>query len=693
MLLLALGGAFVASIGLWITYTTITNHFEQQLVERGRLLISSLNHTSMVVKENYQIQHIVDELTSSPLVNNIMVVNRGSHQLMAASDKSLRDTSLGTLSDKHLKDHLIEVLESGFFGYHFDYEKNEFILTMPLDSVFEPHQPHTKPMMKQKDDDRHAVNQQMRPEHGGQDNKGSFSHTTTSQNGVMKHKMNGASIPLNNSASYRGVILLVLDNNAATAASIQILWLLCIALVAAVLIMMSIAYVIVDRQILDRIAIIRNAMMVSKSDENTTFISINANDEISDLGRAFNGMVARIDAETSKREKAVLKLKVSEERFKSVIENAPAIIHIKDAEGRFILINSMCEKLFGVQESEILGKKADEIFSKEFSKEIAAHDQIILETGQTHAQEEKWNLNNKEHTFLSVKFPIQDGFGENVAIGVIGTDITVRKLAEDAIQSAFVSENANKMKTHFLANMSHELRTPLNSIIGFSEIMKEERLGPVGSTRYREYAVDINESGLHLLSLINDILDLSKIEAGAEKLYEENLEISATVKSVTKTLTGLLNAGKLDLKFDFSENMPILRADARRVRQILLNLLSNAIKFTPAGGTVEIKTWMHANGDCVLQVIDSGIGIALADIQKALTPFQQIDSDLNRKHNGTGLGLPLTKSLVEMHGGYMDLKSELGVGTSVTVHFPANRAVSPSINNLAIDKALKNKMT
>ncbi len=256
----------------------------------------------------------------------------------------------------------------------------------------------------------------------------------------------------------------------------------------------------------------------------------------------------------------------------------------------------------------------------------------------------------------------------------------LEEMTEYLIRARDQSEAANRAKSEFLANMSHELRTPLNAIIGFSEIIKEETLGPVGSTKYRDYADDINESGQHLLALINDILDLSKIESGTDELHEEDIEISEIANSVIKLVEGPARTGNVALDLDVSDDIPLLRADERKVKQILLNLLSNAIKFTPGGGKATLKIRSRAESGYLFQVIDTGIGMAFADISKALAPFQQIDSGLNRKHEGTGLGLPLTKSLVELHGGYLDLQSKVGVGTAVTVRFPAERIV-PSLGH------------
>ncbi len=255
-------------------------------------------------------------------------------------------------------------------------------------------------------------------------------------------------------------------------------------------------------------------------------------------------------------------------------------------------------------------------------------------------------------------------------------DISERKFAEKAVHAAKEeAERANRTKSEFLANMSHELRTPLNAIIGFSELIKDETFGPVGSTKYRDYVDDINASGKHLLAVINDILDLSKIESGTDELHEDSIEISETANAIMKLVMGLAQTGNVALELIVSDDIPALHADERKVKQILLNLLSNAIKFTPDGGKVTLKIWSRAESGYVFQVIDTGIGIAFEDIPKALAPFQQIDSNLNRKHEGTGLGLPLTKSLVEMHGGYLDLQSKVGVGTTVTIRFPAERIV------------------
>ncbi len=236
--------------------------------------------------------------------------------------------------------------------------------------------------------------------------------------------------------------------------------------------------------------------------------------------------------------------------------------------------------------------------------------------------------------------------------------------------------------------MSHELWTPLNAVIGFSDIMKTEAFGPVGSPKYRDYANDIFDAGSHLLTLINNILDLSKVESGADELREEDIEVAHAVESVLRMVRQRAERSRLQLVVDIPKNPPLLRADPRKVKQILVNLLSNAVKFTPAG-KITVKAWWRADGGYVFQVVDTGIGIALEDIPKALSQFGQVDGKLNRRYHGTGLGLPLSKTLVEMHGGSLDLQSEVGVGTTVTVRFPAGRIVGSPRDIKAVSTAAR----
>jgi signal transduction histidine kinase len=222
--------------------------------------------------------------------------------------------------------------------------------------------------------------------------------------------------------------------------------------------------------------------------------------------------------------------------------------------------------------------------------------------------------------------------------------------------------------------MSHELRTPLNAIIGFADILKGEVFGALGDRRYVDYAGDIRDSGLHLLKLINDVLDVSKIEFGKIALADETVDIAAVVQACVRLMRDRADAAGIAITQSLPPDLPLVQADELRLKQILLNLLSNAVKFTPSGGSVGIGAGVDQRGLSIV-VEDTGIGIEPGDLATALRPFGQIDSRLARKYQGTGLGLPLTKSMVELHGGRLELDSTPGVGTKATVWLPPERIV------------------
>jgi signal transduction histidine kinase len=260
-------------------------------------------------------------------------------------------------------------------------------------------------------------------------------------------------------------------------------------------------------------------------------------------------------------------------------------------------------------------------------------------------------------------------------------DITEEKRVEaDLRRAKDEAELASRSKTEFLANMSHELRTPLNAIIGFSDILMGQIFGPLGDQRYGDYARDIRDSGLHLLTLINDVLDVSKVEFGKVELIEEAVDIAAIAASCARLMRDRADTAGIRLVQDLASDLPLLQGDSRRLKQILLNLLSNAVKFTPSGGRVAIRAAAGADG-FRLTIEDTGIGIAKQDLEKAMRPFGQIDSRLARKYQGTGLGLPLARSMAELHGGRLEIDSTPGRGTVATLWLPARRALgrAPSL--------------
>lgn len=244
---------------------------------------------------------------------------------------------------------------------------------------------------------------------------------------------------------------------------------------------------------------------------------------------------------------------------------------------------------------------------------------------------------------------------------------------QELLHSKIMAERANEEKSSFLTNMSHELRTPLNAIIGFSDMIKSEVMGPVGNDHYLDYAKDIKNSGQHLLALINDILDLSKAEAGQLKLYEESFDIEETVTSSLRIISPLAQKKGIEIDVDLADDLPLLFADERRFKQILLNLLSNAVKFTPSAGCITVQVNIDKSGELLISIKDTGIGIAKDKLPSILEEFSRVESLETKSIEGTGLGLPLTKLLIENHGGRMEIQSEPGIGTTVLFYFPAHR--------------------
>lgn len=282
--------------------------------------------------------------------------------------------------------------------------------------------------------------------------------------------------------------------------------------------------------------------------------------------------------------------------------------------------------------------------------------------------------NGEIHHVLLSGLPIYcPGSGDFLGFRGTAHDISeLRRREEALLRAKEAAELANRTKSEFLASMSHELRTPLNAIIGFSEIMDDEMLGPIGNARYKGYAADISDSARHLLELINDILDVAKIEAGQMFLTEETVDPRDLVESVRRLIAPRAERAELQLDLHIAANIPALRADKTKLKQILINLLSNAIKFTPEGGRVSLGVETADDGGFIFRIGDSGIGIAPDDMDRAMAPFGQVDSRLSRKYEGTGLGLPLAKSLTELHGGRFELVSQPEVGTTAAVYLPAS---------------------
>ncbi|MBL6932008.1 MAG: PAS domain S-box protein [Rhodospirillales bacterium] len=394
----------------------------------------------------------------------------------------------------------------------------------------------------------------------------------------------------------------------------------------------------------------------------------------------FRPMISKINEYIGRIFEQGRSIRESEERFRSISESASmAMIVAIDAEGRVISWNNAAQKLFGYSRDEMLGKPLITIIperyrdahSRGFAHACGSDDYKIIGKSV-----ELSGLHKNGHEFpveLSLGVWVQDG--KKFFSGIVH-DISDRKAAEaELIHARDVAQSASQTKTDFLANMSHELRTPLNGILGFSQMMKDELYGSLGHQNNKAYVVDIHRAGQYLLKLVNEILDISKIEAGGISLVETEVDVASIIESCVSLGKGQIAASKRSLFTDIGENLPALWADQTRIEQIFNNLISNAIKFTPAGGEITVRANLNGDGDFIIQVVDNGIGIRKEDIPKVLMPFEQVENIMTRTHEGSGLGLPLVKYLVEAQGGLLDIDSQIGHGTTVTVHFPKSKTV------------------
>ena len=389
----------------------------------------------------------------------------------------------------------------------------------------------------------------------------------------------------------------------------------------------------------------------------------------------------RFEADLAAKSAALAK---SESRFRTLVTNIPGIVYrcLIDADWTDVYVSDYSEALTGYPASDFIDKRV-----RSYTSITHPDDREMI--GRTVAQaveqrrpfELDYRILHRDGQVRWVREYAQavfDANGRPIYLDGIIFDITDRKAFEAALSLAKEqAESASRAKSEFLAVMSHELRTPLNAIIGFSEIVLRETFGPIANPRYRGYIDDIHGSGGHLLELINDILDLSKAEAGQIELMEEPVEVEPLVSACIAMLSQRAQQAGVELIAEVAGDLPTLLADERKLRQALLNLVTNGIKFTPPEGQVRVSARM-AGGNLRLEVADTGIGIAKDDIPKALSPFGQIDSALSRRHAGTGLGLPLTKRLIEAHGATFSIESEFGAGTRVTIEFPPQRLVSPN---------------
>lgn len=379
----------------------------------------------------------------------------------------------------------------------------------------------------------------------------------------------------------------------------------------------------------------------------------------------------------TERKRAELALQESERRFRDLAETASDWAWETGPDHRFTQLPDL-SALYGVGASSRIGKTRAEIALG------------VAEEPEKWAQHQETLDRHRPFRDFVYRSPLADGRVIHVAVsgkpifddggsfrGYRGSarDVTAAVLAEQRLREAMQeAEAAGQAKVSFLANVSHELRTPLNAILGFAEVIRDRILGP-HDPRYTQYAGFIYESGAHLLTVISDILDMAKIDAGSLELHESDVDLGRMLSRQVTLMEQRAQDHGITLVAAVPPAMPLVRADEVRLRQIVLNLLSNAIKFTPAGGTVTVSAGPAPGGGVALTVADTGGGMTPEEVEAALQPFRQIDADIARRHEGTGLGLPITKSLAALHGGDLRIDSVKGRGSKVTVVLPANRIV------------------
>jgi PAS domain S-box-containing protein len=382
--------------------------------------------------------------------------------------------------------------------------------------------------------------------------------------------------------------------------------------------------------------------------------------------------------EMRRREALAVALRANEERFRNFAEASSDWFWEQDETLRFRYLSDAVFVKSGLPVAAHLGKTRREVVTRGVSAEQWRQHDADLAARRPFRDFRFQRLDaagTVRHISISGK-PVFDEAGRFRGYAGNARDITREIMAEQRlIETKAEAEAASRTKSDFLAVISHELRTPLNAIIGFSDVINREVLGPIGSVKYREYAGDILSAGRHLLGLINNILDMSKIEAQKMQLFEETIEVAALAASSVKIVERQAADTQIGLAIEIPADLPPLRGDEMRLKQILVNLLSNAVKFTAAKGCVTLSARLLADGALEIAVADTGIGMSEEELALALQPFRQVESALARRHEGTGLGLPLVKAFVEMHGGTLTLHSAPGSGTTAHVVLPAARVV------------------
>jgi PAS domain S-box-containing protein len=347
-------------------------------------------------------------------------------------------------------------------------------------------------------------------------------------------------------------------------------------------------------------------------------------------------------------------------------------------EGRYLIANPALARIYGYDSPEQLHAEVTDIGGSLYVDPARREEFKALITANRMVRDFVSQIRRRDGMIIWIAEnarAVLDGDDQFLYYEGTVEDITLQRESEEAMRRALLeTQEATRAKAAFLAAMSHELKTPLNAVIGFSELMLHELFGPIGEERYKSYIGDIHDNGKHLLSLINDILDLSRIEGGLIDLDEQAVSLrDAAVEARTAVSGAKKNAAPIAI--EIPADLPPVKADAKRLQHILFHLMSNAAKFTPPAGKIKVSAVKYADGGLLMEVADTGIGMAPDQIQHALEPFKQLDNRIERRFEGVGIGLPLASALCRLHGAKLTIKSERGCGTTVRIHFPAERVL------------------
>jgi PAS domain S-box-containing protein len=383
------------------------------------------------------------------------------------------------------------------------------------------------------------------------------------------------------------------------------------------------------------------------------------------------------DERSKTAEASLRRVEEENQELEAILDTATDGVLVLDRAGRVLSANRSAEALFGYEAGEFSELSFGDLFAPESRRGVLDHlDRVVRGHGARMLDAGREAIGRVHQGGLVPLYVTMGRIEDSDKVCAVLRDITAwKRNEEELINARQEAEKASTAKSEFLAKISHEIRTPLNAIIGFSEVMMDERFGPVGNERYRQYLRDIHSSGGHLISLLNDLLDLSKIEAGKLELTFVSVDLNELVQQCVAIMQQQANRERVIIRTSLPPNLPHIVADARSVRQIALNLLSNSIKFTGAGGQVIVSTAINDDNEVALRVRDTGAGMSEKELLTALEPFRQLATSARWGSNGTGLGLPITKALAEANHARFSITSQVNDGTLVEVVFPATRVL------------------